>query len=98
MPGWWASSGGVMGGSGLMSMRCEESRWPKSVVNGLLGWGPGDGELREMEARVFFRPSNRLIPYGLAETPGIPGDAPVGPTNSCIRRPPWTGCGLALPE
>ncbi len=30
------------------------------------------GKLREMEARVFFRPSNRLIPYGLAETPGMP--------------------------
>ncbi len=69
-----------MGISRLMSVRCEESRWPKSVVNGFAGMGSGRrGKLREVEARVFFRPSNRLIPYGLAETPGMPGDAPVGP-------------------
>ena len=36
------------------------------------------GKVREMEARVLFNPASRLIPYDLAETPGMPGDAPDG--------------------
>ena len=50
--------------------RGESPPWPKSVVNGFAGMG--SGKLQEMEARVFFKPSNRLIPYDLAETPGMP--------------------------
>ena len=59
------------GGSRLMSVRCGESPWLKSVVNGLPGVEvPVAGKVREMEARVLFNPANRLIPYGLTETPG----------------------------
>ena len=39
------------------------------------------GKTPEVEARVFLKPSNRLIPYGLAETPGMLRDAPVGGRN-----------------
>ena len=62
-----------------MSVRCGEWRWPKSVVNGLAGMEVGGaGKVREMEARVLFLVANRLILYNLAETLGMPGDAPDG--------------------
>ena len=71
-----------MGGSRLMSVRCGESTWPKSVVNGLAGMEVRvAGKVREMEARVLFNPASRLIPYDLAETSGMPGDAPDGPVD-----------------
>ena len=41
------------------------------------------GKVREMEARVLFNPANRLIPDGLAETPGHPpGMPPIAPRGS----------------
>ena len=62
-----------------MSVRCGESPWPKSVVNGLPGVEvPVAGKVREMEARVLFNPATLLIPDGLEPTPGMPGDAPDG--------------------
>ena len=69
-----------------MSVRCGESPWLKSVVNGLPGVEvPVAGKVREMEARVFFNPANLLIPFGLAETPGMPGDAPDGPSSEDLE-------------
>ena len=56
-----------MRGVAVAKIGCERACW---------GGGPGGGKVREMEARVLFDPANRLIPYGLAETPGMPGDAP----------------------
>ena len=77
-----------MGGSRLMSVRCGEWRWPKSVVNGLAGMKVRRaGKIREMEARVLFLVANRLILYNLAETLGMPGDAPNGPPRDAPDGP-----------
>ena len=61
-----------MGGSRLMSVRYEESPWPKSLVNALTGIGSGGRGSYGRWRLGFFWPANRLIPYDLAETPGMP--------------------------
>ena len=44
----------------MMSVRCGESPWPKSVVNGLAEMGVRVAEtVREMKARVLSNPANR---------------------------------------
>ena len=95
MQGGRGSGGGAMGGSRLMSVRCGEWRWPKSVVNGLAGMEVrGAGKVREMEARVLFLVANQLILYNLAETLGMPGDAPSQSqlTEICERAVVTRGC------
>ena len=49
------------------------------------------GKVREVGVRVLCLAANRLIQHGLADAPGMPGDAPDGLGPSSFSNPKSSG-------